>query len=106
MLACESLLTAYDGMLVQQVGAPAAALPPRTNVLEMGRYLAQNGISVEQVRGLPHVSHLSRETCAAPACLHHTQGPQPGLLKTTLWDCMYDMCFPKHVLCQPSRGTC
>ena len=45
-------------MLMQQVGAPAAALPPRTNVLEMGRYLAQNGISVEQVRALPYALHL------------------------------------------------
>lgn len=39
----------HDFVLMQQVGAQAAALPPRTNVLEMGRYLAQNGISVEQV---------------------------------------------------------
>ncbi len=33
-----------------QVGAQAAPSTPRTNVVEMGRYLAQNGISVEQAR--------------------------------------------------------
>jgi hypothetical protein len=31
-----------------QVGAQATPNAPRTNVVEMGRYLAQNGISVEQ----------------------------------------------------------
>lgn len=38
-----------------------AAATPRTNVVDMGRYLAQNGISVEQVclSRFPFLANLS-----------------------------------------------
>lgn len=90
---------------MQQVGAPAAALPPRTNVLEMGRYLAQNGISVEQVGGLPPMLESVQSNLQ-----HQHACTRQLLLAWRLWslscECMCDMAVsdPEYMLCQPSRG--
>ena len=66
--ACAEACSISRCVLLRQVGAQAAVLPPRTNVVEMGRYLAQNGISVEQVQGL-RIPYAQSDSCTAPVCL-------------------------------------